>query len=266
MLRVSHSFHQICSKHLFKFATIDLHDTNSKYEPKYIASSKKGFVILVQRRPNVVNYIRKLTYNKVSGDNLTTTIIYSPNLPKLFRTISCLNCLTITAPKLDWNILDFSLISSLLYTSCIFVPLITSTSHSSKNFRCLVSHYLSTCFGSIYTICVVLSHMMRILYNYLVGDDAQNSRIPYFRFRRAERSCYMLKAKFMMDDWLSTSWILDKSQCLTPRSNEQNIRYLLQKCHAYLSHLSKLESVAFNFSASVVRSAFEYFFYSFFSL
>jgi hypothetical protein len=54
---VSHSFLQICSKHLF--ATIKLHDAVPMY---HIASSKKGFVKLLKSRPDVVKYIRKLTY------------------------------------------------------------------------------------------------------------------------------------------------------------------------------------------------------------
>ena len=54
---VSHSFHQICSKHLF--ATVELHDADWDY---HLASSKKGFVKLIKSRPDVVNYIRKLTY------------------------------------------------------------------------------------------------------------------------------------------------------------------------------------------------------------
>ena len=53
---VSHSFHQICIKHLF--ANVELHDVDWDYS----TSSKKGFVKLVKSRPNVVDYIRRLTY------------------------------------------------------------------------------------------------------------------------------------------------------------------------------------------------------------
>ena len=53
---VSRSFHRICNKHLF--ATIDLHDEG----PMRRASSKKGFVKLLKRRPEVVKYIHKLLY------------------------------------------------------------------------------------------------------------------------------------------------------------------------------------------------------------
>ena len=115
---VSHSFHQICSKHLF--ATIKLQDVG---QDTRTASSKKGFVKLLGSRPDVAKYIRKLTYicNDMSrlsspsqsfnnDDHLLSSI-----LPNLLRTISHLNCLTITASQLDWNTLDSSLTSAFLY-------------------------------------------------------------------------------------------------------------------------------------------------------
>ena len=102
---VSHSFHQICSKHLY--ANVELHDTSPNYQRK---SSKNGFIKLLERRPNVVNYIRKLAY-KVSDDDH----LLSPNFPKLLRTISRLNLLAINDSKLNWNTLDSSLTSALLY-------------------------------------------------------------------------------------------------------------------------------------------------------
>ena len=55
---VSYSFHQICIKHLF--ATVELHDAVPGRH--HVASSKKGFVKLLKSRPDVVEYIRKLTY------------------------------------------------------------------------------------------------------------------------------------------------------------------------------------------------------------
>ena len=103
---VSHSFHQICSKHLF--ATVDLHDATRKY-----ASSKKGFIKLVKSRPNVVNYIRKLrykTYRHNDDDHLLSPILLS--------TISRLNFLAISA-FCDWNSLDSSLTSAFLHLICL---------------------------------------------------------------------------------------------------------------------------------------------------
>ena len=103
---VSHSFHQICTKHLF--ATIDLYDDI----PMRRASSKKGFVKLLKSRPDVVKYIRELTYH-VSHNNDDDHLL-SPILSNFLPT-SRLNCLTITAVQQDWNTLDSSLSSALLH-------------------------------------------------------------------------------------------------------------------------------------------------------
>ena len=117
---VSHSFLQICSKHLF--ATIELHDAYLDQ----LASSKKGFVKLLRSRPDVVNYIRKLTYKVTyKYDNCPLSISQftaylsesedDPILINLLRTISRLNCLKITTLYQHWDILDSSLTSALLH-------------------------------------------------------------------------------------------------------------------------------------------------------
>ena len=159
---VSHSFHQICSKHLF--ATIDLHDD----VPMRQASSKKGFVKLLKRRPDVVKYIRKLTYTVEYDGRCDTSPfsatypcsdyddnLLSPILPNFLRTISFLNCLTITAPKLvNWNTMDSSLTSAFLrlmrlptinhidLSSIINFPLSGLTTSESVNLRRLDIFYL----------------------------------------------------------------------------------------------------------------------------
>ena len=113
---VSHSFHQICSKHLF--ATIVLQDVG---QDQHIASSKKGFVKLLGSRPDVVKYIRKLTYicnDMLSPPKGPNDHLLSTKLPKLLRTISHLNHLKITTSadsQSDWNTLDSSLTSAFLY-------------------------------------------------------------------------------------------------------------------------------------------------------
>ena len=111
---VSHSFHSICSKHLF--ATVELSDIDQHYR---VARSKKGFIKLVKSRPDVVKYIRKLKYNIQILSYPSTTFnddrLLSSILPNLFRTISHLNCLTIAASQIDWNLMDSSLTSALLY-------------------------------------------------------------------------------------------------------------------------------------------------------
>jgi hypothetical protein len=106
---VSHSFHLICSKHLF--ATVELLDANPDYHG---ASSKKGFVKLLKSRPDVIKYIRKLKY-KLSRNYYGDRLL-SPILSKIFLpTISRLNCLTINGSGLKWNTLDSSQTSALLH-------------------------------------------------------------------------------------------------------------------------------------------------------
>jgi hypothetical protein len=99
---VSHSFLQICTKHLF--ANVELHDSN--VDPTR-ASSKKGFVKLLKNRPDVVKYIRKLTYRTGDSDNDCYPPPSSDNddelllsiLPKFLRTISRLNYLKIDSSR-----------------------------------------------------------------------------------------------------------------------------------------------------------------------
>ena len=109
---VSHSFLQICSKHLF--ATVELYDADPNYP---VASSKKGFVKLLKSRPEVVKYIRKLKY--YVGHNINNDDhLLSPILLNFLPTISRLNYLTITTlctPQLDWKTLESSLTSAFLH-------------------------------------------------------------------------------------------------------------------------------------------------------
>ena len=107
---VSHSFHHICIKQLF--ANIDLHDADPFY---HLVSSKNGFVQLVKSRPDIVNYIRKLTYKVSAGDNREDDHLLSPILSNFLPTTSCLNCLEINASGWEWNALDSSLTSAFLH-------------------------------------------------------------------------------------------------------------------------------------------------------
>ena len=102
---VSHSFHQICSKHLF--AIVDLHCANS-FRP----SSKKGFVKLLKSSPEVVKYIQKLKYNVIYNDD--DDHLLSPILLNSLPLFSCLNSLTIIARQ-DWDKMIPSLTSAFLY-------------------------------------------------------------------------------------------------------------------------------------------------------
>ena len=85
-----------------------------------VASSKKGFVKLLESKPDVVKYIHKLTYKM--GEYYSFQRIIgnddqglSPILPNLLRTTFCLNCLIINGSKSYWNTLDSSLTSGLFY-------------------------------------------------------------------------------------------------------------------------------------------------------
>ena len=104
---VSHSFLQVCSKHLF--ASVDLQDVGWSYHE----SSKKRFVKLLKSRPDIVWYIRKLTY-KVIYDMDDDDHLLSSILLHLLPSFSRLNCLAISASTLDWNTLDTSLTSAIL--------------------------------------------------------------------------------------------------------------------------------------------------------
>ena len=95
---VSHSFLQICSKHLF--ATIELDDAAN--------SSKRGFVKLLKSRPEVVKYIRKLKYMFGGNQPFSVPVPTSPScvdddrllsfiFPNFLQSIPHLNCLIIKA-------------------------------------------------------------------------------------------------------------------------------------------------------------------------
>ena len=111
---VSRSFHRICCKHLFATVEllVELDNPNPKRRRLF---SKKSFVNILKSRPEVVKYIRKLTYevNTFNDDDY----LLSPILPNFLRTISHLNCLTIDCSEswLDWHSLDSSLTSAFLY-------------------------------------------------------------------------------------------------------------------------------------------------------
>ena len=154
---VSHSFLQTCSKHLF--ATVELHDADPK---RRVASSKKGFVKLLESRPEVVKYIRKLTYKW--GDFTFAINYYSPiqvsktrikGSHPFFQTSSEQFFVSAASQLMVqiWTGIHWTLPGHQhSFTSCNFLPLITSTSHLSKISQCLVSLHLSTCVGSIYHI------------------------------------------------------------------------------------------------------------------
>ena len=180
---VSHSFHQICSKHLF--ATVDLHDVGWGYHP----SSKRGLVELVKSRPNVVNYIRKLKY-KVSYDinDSDDDHLLSPILSNFLPTTSRLNFLAIDASDLDWNTLASSLTSAFLHL--MHLPTIN---HIKLSF--IQNFPLSSLTLSVNLLRLDMLYLCRL--NPLDEDPSEivsllemmpkiREFIPYFPFRRAD--------------------------------------------------------------------------------
>ena len=111
-LQICHSFLQICSKQLF--ATVELNDVPMNNRSSNL---KKRFVKLLEKRPDVVKYIRKLKY-KVSSDLIRQFMhpysssdddLLSPILPNFLRTIPRLNCLKIDASGLRLEFIELFL-------------------------------------------------------------------------------------------------------------------------------------------------------------
>ena len=215
---VSHSFHQICSKHLF--ATIDLHHANCK-------SSKKGFIKLLQSRPDVANYIRKLTYN-TDGLGYGDDFRLSPKLSKLLRTISRLNCLAINASCFNWNTLDPSLTSALLYL--MHLP---TANHIDLSF--IQNFPLSSLTKSVNLLRLDIFYLCRL--NPLDEDPSEIVSLlemmpkicEFHTSRSALLTTKLLHAK--RQDGLPAFNFMDLrkvSMSFTQVKDERNIRYLLQ--------------------------------------
>jgi hypothetical protein len=219
---VSYSFHLICIKHLF--ATVVLHQNAPNY---YVASSKNGFVKLLTSRPDVVKYIRKLTYN-VGYDELQPNVNDQLLLPVLssnfLPTISRLNCLSLS--HLNWNTLK-SLTSAFLHL--MHLPTINHIDLSFiRNFPL-----------SSLTPCVNLLRL-DIFYVGCANPEedgcpevVQSALMPKIREFHASRSC-LLTTKLLhaeMQDgqpafnftYLRRLWIT-----FTNFEDEPNIRFLLQ--------------------------------------
>ena len=67
------------------FVVVELHDADPLC---HVASSKKGFVKLLESRPDVVKYIRKLTYT-IEFDHLLSIFSPHPSLNLDTTTIIC---------------------------------------------------------------------------------------------------------------------------------------------------------------------------------
>ena len=239
---VSHSFLQISSKHLF--ATVELGGIPGL--PAYRVASKKGFVKLLQSRPDVVKYIRKLTYNlgydrmadispesfKLQSSNFNDDDnLLSPILPNFLRTISHLNCLTITTTGavLDWTKLNSSLTSAFLHL--MYLPTINHIALS-----CLHNFPLSSLTPSVnlHRLDIFkLSSFTPRKEDSSPEIDVQLEMMPKIRDLRILWSS-RLTAKLLLaktQDGRPAFNIMDLRRLSISsdlRKDEQNIRYLLQ--------------------------------------
>ena len=168
----------------------------------------------------------------MSGDNLNNDDdhLLSPNLPKLLRTISRLNRLTITISKLDWewNTLDFSLTSALLYL--MHLPTINHIDLSLiQNFPLSsLTQSVNLLRLDIFYLCrlnphdedpseiVMLSEMMPKIREFHTSDSA----VLTTKLLHAKRQDGRPAFNFMDLRQVSMSF--------TQVKDEQNIRYLLQ--------------------------------------
>ena len=237
---VSHPFLQLCSKHLF--ANVELHDA---VPMSHVASSKRGFVKLLQSRPDVVKYIRKLTYkvgdlsptadrrdfnrflplpSRPSFENDDHRL--SPILPNFLRTISRLNCLKITGSKSDWNTLESSLTSAFLHL--MHLPTINHIDLS------LIQNFpLSSLALSVNLHRLDIYHLS--LSNPLDEDIVQSEMIPKIREFHTSGSILLTTVTKLLyakrqDGRLAFNFmdLRRLSMSLTTFEDEQNFRYLLQ--------------------------------------
>ena len=228
---VSHSFLQICRKHLF--ATVQLHDAIPN---RHIASSKNGFIKLLKSRPDVVKYIRKLTY--IVGDYSRAQLLparprpesddyrLSPILPNLLRTIPRLNYLKISGSRLDWNTLDSSLTSAFLYLMDL-----PTVNHIDLSY--IQDFPLSNFTPSVNLHRLEISYLMRFDRPEEYGSPeiiVQSEMMPKIREFRSSGSplltTKLLHAK--KQDGRPAFNFMDLRRLSICLEDEQNIRYLLE--------------------------------------
>ena len=226
---VSHYFLQICSKHLF--ATVELRDWHaSDIVPMNNRSSKKGFVKLLKKRPDVVNYIRKLSYKLSSvhefawdsSSPVNNDDLLSPILPNILRTIPHLNYLKIDASQLDWNSLNSSLKSAFLHL--IHLPTLNHINLSYiRNFP------LSSLTSSVNLLRLDISHLSSGLPEFFFQSEMMPNIHEFHTSGSFWLTRKLLRAK--TQDGRSAFNLVDLrrlSMSLTCCEDEQNFRYLLQ--------------------------------------
>ena len=232
LVLVSHSFHQICIKYLF--ANVELHDVDLDY----FTSSKKGFIKLVKGRPNVVNYIRKITY-KVSHNN-NSDLLLSPMLSNFFPTTSRLNCLAINASNFRWNELDSSLTSAFLHLMSL--PTMNHIDLSNiQNFP------LSSLTSSVNLLRLdILRLTCRKHFDHEEDNfikTVQSEMMPKIREFHTSGSCLLTKKLLPVFNFMDLRHL---SVSLSHFKHEPNIRYLLQNAKLLERlHLSVGNGVSF---------------------
>jgi hypothetical protein len=216
---VCHSFLHICSKHLF--ATVELHDADPI---RYVASSKKGFIKLLKRRPDVVKYIRKLSY-KVNSHGLVSHLksgLDDHLLSPILLTIPRLNCLKINCSNSNWNSLNSSLTSA-------FVHLMHLPTVNHIDLSYIHNFSLSSLTSSV--------NLLRLDISYLSGESpelvVQSEMMPKIREYHSSKSAWLttklLHAK--MQDGRPAFNFMDLrglSMSFTWSDDVQNYQYLLQ--------------------------------------
>ena len=228
---VSHCFHQICSKHLF--ATVELHDVVPRH---HAASSKKGFLKLLKRRPDVVNHIRKLTYevgNKYDDRPLLLQLLpthhesddylLSPILPIILRTIPRLTCLTINALNMDWNEINPSLTAAFLH-----LMRLPTINHIDLSFiRNFPMSILTSCVNLLRLHISNLSNIDPLEVDIVVQSEMMPKIREFHTSDSPEPTAKLLHAK-RQDNGRPAFNFRDLRRLSTCLEDKQNVWYLLQ--------------------------------------
>ena len=210
---VSHSFHQLCCKRLF--ATVGIHSPHPNLKSRGVFS-KKSFVNLLKSRPDVVKYIRKLTYEVSDYDD---DHLLSPILPNFLRTISHLNCLTIDGSWVNWHGMDSSLTSAFFYL--MHLP---TMNHIDLSY--ITDFPLSSLTPSVNLLRLDI-HCVEPLKKDAVVQSEMMPKIREFRTTRSPLlTTKLIHAK--KEDGQPAYTFMDLRQLSICFEDKQNIRYLLQ--------------------------------------
>ena len=251
---VSHSFLQICSKHLF--ATVELRNPIRPPSRRDFVSPKKRFLKLLKRRPDVVRNIRKLAYEVSRSAHIGARVFPSQDsdhllsfvLLHLLPSFSRLNCLAISASGLDWNALDPSLTTAFL--RLMHLPTINHIDLSYiQNFP-LISLTLPVNLHRLDIFCLTLHRPLKMDFPEIVVEMMPKIREFHtsgsFQFTtkllHAKRQDGHPAFNFMDLRRLSTTLNQFDSEFDSEFDDERDIQYLLENSkflesfHLYLGH------------------------------